>query len=1305
MKFSRRDFIHAGCSIGAATLVANFLDVAEAGLIHRSPLPSGKNQMGLNGLSYFSGINPIANWFKTGSAQQFNVTCAGAISALTAALPSGNCTISVVALTPAVFTAAAHNLYPGASVTLSTTGALPSPFATSTTYFVADYAFTANTFSLTASNSTIIPIIATTSGSGTQSFLGVWSAYATTSGSHGLYQADTTGGVGLPYQNSFWPMGLTCAGNTAYSKGAGGGFPTFVFAFGMTSTTTFAYPLATNADPGASSGLITWSYQVLDNIQPNVPSSAVALNGNNQTFLDSNGDLKANAFLLATQVKYFRVINAIDSINGALPPPGYSRNGETFCTAYTPLGGSPIVNNFTFVNWTQNLSYTYTMGTSGDSGLTSLATPPRDMYWGPRNLYDGNNGVNWLAAYGTSSAPGPGGAGLFEPAYIQMLQATCGSIRFMDWMQTAIALPTYPAIFNYAAMPPMSSNYWSSHQFVMGSQAGLPLIVLTSLANAVNKHPWINIPCAFKGGKSARGTLMPGSPASFTTQNKHNFINGDTIILYSVGGSGIASGDQAGWGVQVSVTINVGTAIVTYTSHSLLAGQPVVFQSGTLPSPLSANVTFFVCNNGNLTTNTFQLSTTYANAIAGTAISMTGSASSVVLNVPTQRTAFQVGAVTDTTMVLSNLSTTNFGTAPTSQCLASNPYVQAEQEAEITSLLTEIQTRLRSTITPFFEYGNENWNTIFTNFSTLNAWARNFTNSGTQIVGTNQNKMAGYCMATVAKKCRDIFGGGAQGVRPWKFRLGGQLGNNGVLSDGLNGIRTYLTTNSSALLVADLLDDVSVTSYTGVSVNSDISIGTVTFTAASPGTITDGSGKRAFAGMAVVVRNSGGSMPVASNGLNPGGALAQQNAASPQVSITGTFTNGTVNVTAGSGIVAGMTVYGTQTAGVFMNSVVSCVIQAFGTTDPNTGLPSTGAGGTGTYVTDSSQTLSSRSLSAYNPTLNSAVYYLLNPISPYEFTDSVVNFNAAVNTSGVMTVSSFNNLPQAALAVGMVVFQPVNGFQVNPTDISAGLVTITGNLGGNQWQLSASPAVALPLQRMGAGTPLNLSSAGTGTFTLFGAFISWVQQMMVQSKANWIANPGTYPSQYTYYNQQMGFENIYGQATNTLIQRYGQLVAQCTSILATGEVGGGTLMPAVGLAPYEGGPGSNPQGSAPNGNSTASLAIWREYGPQACGTTEEAASAAALWATVASLPGQTYDINTPPTAPNNVTIPASFRITYLPKFVDAVLPSTLFQFGSMYVVDSNNPNGLGSIGSPSILNGSGAGAYPGPWYAAMQATN
>lgn len=88
MKFSRRDFIHAGCAAGVVTLIPHFLDVAQAGLIHRSAgPPSGKNQVGLVGPTN-SGYDFIfTNWWKSAGNYQLNLVMP--MSTLTAAFVGG----------------------------------------------------------------------------------------------------------------------------------------------------------------------------------------------------------------------------------------------------------------------------------------------------------------------------------------------------------------------------------------------------------------------------------------------------------------------------------------------------------------------------------------------------------------------------------------------------------------------------------------------------------------------------------------------------------------------------------------------------------------------------------------------------------------------------------------------------------------------------------------------------------------------------------------------------------------------------------------------------------------------------------------------------------------------------------------------------------------------------------------------------------------------------------------------------------------------------------------------------------------
>jgi len=68
-------------------------------------------------------------------------------------------------------------------------------------------------------------------------------------------------------------------------------------------------------------------------------------------------------------------------------------------------------------------------------------------------------------------------------------------------------------------------------------------------------------------------------------------------------------------------------AVVTLTGHGMITGDQVSFTTtGALPTGLSADTNYFVIY---IDANTFRLATTYANALAGTAINTSGSQSGI----------------------------------------------------------------------------------------------------------------------------------------------------------------------------------------------------------------------------------------------------------------------------------------------------------------------------------------------------------------------------------------------------------------------------------------------------------------------------------------------------------------------------------------------------------------------------------------------------------------------------------------------------------------------------------------------------
>lgn len=85
-------------------------------------------------------------------------------------------------------------------------------------------------------------------------------------------------------------------------------------------------------------------------------------------------------------------------------------------------------------------------------------------------------------------------------------------------------------------------------------------------------------------------------------------------------------------GSSDTVTITIAApGVFTWTDHGLVAGSAVKFTTtGALPTGLTANTTYYVADDTNLTEDTFAVSDTKAHALAGTnKVTTTGSQSGV----------------------------------------------------------------------------------------------------------------------------------------------------------------------------------------------------------------------------------------------------------------------------------------------------------------------------------------------------------------------------------------------------------------------------------------------------------------------------------------------------------------------------------------------------------------------------------------------------------------------------------------------------------------------------------------------------
>ena len=87
-------------------------------------------------------------------------------------------------------------------------------------------------------------------------------------------------------------------------------------------------------------------------------------------------------------------------------------------------------------------------------------------------------------------------------------------------------------------------------------------------------------------------------------------------------------------------------AVITQTTHEYLTGDAVTFSTtGALPTGLIANTIYYVTNP---TASTFNVSTTYANAVAGTKINTTGTQSGVHKVLEKGKTSYTIDLNSDT---------------------------------------------------------------------------------------------------------------------------------------------------------------------------------------------------------------------------------------------------------------------------------------------------------------------------------------------------------------------------------------------------------------------------------------------------------------------------------------------------------------------------------------------------------------------------------------------------------------------------------------------------------------------------------
>lgn len=240
----------------------------------------------------------------------------------------------------------------------------------------------------------------------------------------------------------------------------------------------------------------------------------------------------------------------------------------------------------------------------------NLANPPQNV-----RVYKTN-----FAVGGKTGAQRLALGEVIDPDYAAQIAAGAGTFRCMDWMATI----NNNVNNSFATFPSEAFNQWGG-----GGPSGLrgmPLSVIVKTALATNKNPHICIPSPMMCPKyKDLISITRATSPVITTAGPHNYANGDDIILNSMSIFQL-----------LNPTSFSSSTFTTPFSHGMVNGYPLMLgttdgQHGdttVYPTPTQKAVPYWACN---VTSTTFQIASTLANALAGTNITLTGALTGPIL--------------------------------------------------------------------------------------------------------------------------------------------------------------------------------------------------------------------------------------------------------------------------------------------------------------------------------------------------------------------------------------------------------------------------------------------------------------------------------------------------------------------------------------------------------------------------------------------------------------------------------------------------------------------------------------------------
>lgn len=238
------------------------------------------------------------------------------------------------------------------------------------------------------------------------------------------------------------------------------------------------------------------------------------------------------------------------------------------------------------------------------------------------------------------------------PAGGAVIDGTTGHVWQASATYTSSASPitfaadriAFPTIWTDITNPAIGAAASAANALISANNAAASLASLTALFGGgstgtgslvLSTGPTIVNPTFTGLGAITPSSVTTGAISGTTGQftgliTPNGGIKGvSTAVNQAVGNVGeYQSSGAPGTSATVTITIAV-PGVISWTAHNIIGIAPIQFTTtGALPTGLSVGTVYWTIP-GSITANTFQLATSIANAIAGTAITTSGSQSGV----------------------------------------------------------------------------------------------------------------------------------------------------------------------------------------------------------------------------------------------------------------------------------------------------------------------------------------------------------------------------------------------------------------------------------------------------------------------------------------------------------------------------------------------------------------------------------------------------------------------------------------------------------------------------------------------------